>query len=98
MKKLLLTACLAVAAMFAFSAAPAIADHWDHGHGHGWHGGHLHPTYYYAPRYVYRPVPIYQSYPVYQPYPVYRSYYYDPYPTSSFYIQGRNFGFGVSGF
>jgi hypothetical protein len=49
---------------------------------------------------VYRPYSVYSAYPVYGGYPVYQSYNYGyyPYPSSSLYIGGRNFSFGISGF
>jgi hypothetical protein len=86
--------------------------HHHHGHYHGGHGvfyggGHYHPgrfyggpvygspwvggytSYYYSPQVVYRPYPVYPSYG-------YAPYY--AYPSSSLFIGGRNFAFGISGF
>jgi hypothetical protein len=39
-KHSILAACLSIAALFAWSAPEANADHWHHGHGH--HHGHYH--------------------------------------------------------
>jgi hypothetical protein len=67
-------------------------DYGHYGHHHhapavvGWYA----PSYQIAPRYVYRPYPAYSAYS-YQPY-------YYSYPSSSLYIGGRNFSFGLSGF
>jgi hypothetical protein len=45
-------------------------------------------------------VPYYSPRVVYHQYPVYRTYGYYPYayPSSSLFIGGRNFAFGISGF
>lgn len=112
MKKLLLASCLAVAGLFALSGSDALAQgrhhghghhgHGHHGHGHHghyghhghhghwnhgghWHGGHVH---YYSPPVVYRQYPVYRTY----------GYYPYAYPSSSLFIGGRNFSFGISGF
>ncbi len=109
MKKLFLASCLTVAGLFALQTNEAKADHQHHGHGHYGHAhhghaqhyghyGHIHSGYQFAPRYVYRPYSVYQPYPVYRSYPVYQAPYYDYYPSSSLYIGGRNFSFGISGF
>jgi hypothetical protein len=95
----------AVLGIMLFMVSPVMAGGPHHGgyygggHGnHGYHGGYGQHVYYppvYRPRYVYPapyvvPQPIFPQ--VYQP--VYPYGYYTP-PGGSFYLQGRNFSFGV---
>jgi hypothetical protein len=109
-KHLFLAVSLAIVGMFVTGArAEAGGPHGGHyGHGHsnygGWHGGHVQHVqpghwhgggygysvrqYYYPPAVVYRPAPVYPVYP----------YGYYPSPSTSLYIGGRNFSFGISGF
>jgi hypothetical protein len=87
--------------MVLFMAIPAFADgHGPYYGGHSYHGAYYggHGHHGYAPQ-VYRPRVVYPAPYVVYPRPVYRPacpvYDYYGTPSSSFYIQGRNFSFGV---
>jgi len=95
LRSLLFAGCLSMVALFAIPAQAGPPgyhrnhrhhDHYDD-HYHSHYRGDMNPNFpsyrMFAPQ-VYYPVPVYQQY-------------YAP-PTSSFYFQGRNFGFGVGGF
>ncbi len=91
--------------LFMFGSVPAIADgygphrggHPNHGnYYHSYHGGYGYRVYappVYRPRVIY-PAPYVVAPPIYAA-PVCPGYGYYAAPGGSFYIQGRNFGFGV---
>jgi hypothetical protein len=94
-KNTFLAACLTVAALFAWSASEANADHWHHGHhNHGHHHGHSHYGHYhhhgnwhpgaypvggYWTGYFGPPVSRVYSYPSYYYAPPVQVYHYDYY-------------------